>query len=137
MPDDHEDTTMPPQPTATETFPRIPRPRRAVDPSIQYAVGGAVVPEAETLNRLLDERDRAEDRRSGRAAASAVRTVREEAQRRAAVKLRHERHLEVIEVVRAYLVLAIIFGLLVIVVGAGVVGFGIIAGWFDWRPTHV
>lgn len=95
------------------------------------------LPEVATLNQLLDERERARDRKAGRAAASAAHTVREEARRRATAKLRHERHLEVIETVRAYMVLTIIFALLVIVVGAGIVGYGIIAGFFEWRPTRV
>jgi hypothetical protein len=102
-----------------------------------------VTPIADVVNALLDERDRAADtrtwarRRPFRTDRRRVRTVREEAARRAEARLRHERHLEVLETVRAYLVLVIIFCLLVIVVGAGVVGYGIIAGFFDWRPTRV
>lgn len=96
--------------------------------------GGDTRP-VDEINRLFDERERAEDRRSGRAAARTAHTVREEAQRRASAKLRHERHLERLETVRAYLTLAIFFVLLVIVTGAGAVGFGIIAGWFTWQPT--
>lgn len=90
---------------------------------------------AEKINYLLDERERADDRRSGRAAAKTGRTVREEAQRRAMAKMRHERHMENVETIRAYVTLAIFFCLLVIVVGAGVVGYGIIGGWFTWQPV--
>lgn len=88
------------------------------------------------INRLFDERERAEDRRNGRVAAQAARTLREEAARRAAAKLRHERHLEVVETIRAYLVLTIVFCLLLIVISAGFVGWGILAGWFTWQLSR-
>lgn len=66
-----------------------------------------------------------------------ARTVREEAARRAGQRLRHERHMEILESARGYLQVAILLGLLVLVVLAGVVAFGIMAGWFAWMPTHV
>lgn len=150
---------MPPQPAAvtdaTETFPRVRRDatrldvRQVVDfgeptqqvnvspigthtPARGYAPGGPV----DKINQLMDERERAADRRNGRAAARAAHTVREEAARRAATKLKHERHLEVVETIRAYVTLAIFIVLLTIVIGAGVVGYGIIAGFFEWAPVR-
>ena len=206
----HEDTTMPPQPTPTEVFPRVratanpanptnpgvdeatrldvrslvevpdptvvtnagtgTRDRRrdplpvVVSPPRAHTVGAASetppggfrpvpvpvpvpggLPTA-TINELLDARDRDRDRDRGAGRPGTVKrsfrrerkplSVREQAAQRAASKLRHERHLEVVEAVRAYLVLAIIFALLVIVVGAGIVGYGIVGGWYEWAPVR-
>lgn len=89
---------------------------------------------AALINRLMNERDERAARRAGR---PPVRSVREVALRRAEERARHERHLERIEAARAYMMLAILFGLLVIVVGAGVVGWGILDGWFAWQPVRV
>jgi hypothetical protein len=135
-------------PDPTEVVTTTPPPR--VSPIGAHTRGASatvppapVTPVADTVNAILDERDRAANartrvrRRPFRTDRRKVRTVREEAARRAEARLRHERHLEVVETVRAYLVLIIIFCLLVIVVGAGIVGYGIIAGFFDWRPTRV
>lgn len=84
------------------------------------------------INAALDERDEREHRRAGR---PPVRSLREVALQRAEGKARHERHLEALETVRAYLVLLIVFCLLLIVVGAAVVGWGILDGWFAWQPV--
>lgn len=97
---------------------------------------------AAVLDALLDDRDRiradaaridADTRRVWKGRSRKVRTVREEAARRAAEKLRHERTLERIETAQAGVKLAIMFCLLVIVVGAGVVCWGILDGWFAWE----
>lgn len=150
---DDEDTTTVPDTTVTAPFPRVRRDTTRLDPHAMYDVPdptrvtpappvspigthtGGTRP-AEVINRMLDERERAQDRRDGRTAAHAARTLREEAQRRAVAKLRHERHLEFVEKVRAYVTLAILVALLTLVVGAGVIGFGILDGWFAWAPTR-
>lgn len=140
---------MPPQPvrpavTDERTRLDIRRVYDVADPTIAvrvspigtHTVGAAAANQprpVDTINRLLDERERAQDRRDGRAAAHTARTVREQAAARAAAKLRHEQHLEHLESVRAWIVTVIFFCLLVIVVGAGIVGWGILDGWFTWQ----
>lgn len=116
----------PPPPTERERWQAAGRPPRW--------------PQTEVIDALLDDRDRlAADTRAAstgrrlRVDRRRVRTVREEAAKRAAAKLRHERHLEILEAVRAWLYTLIAFGLLVIVVGAGAVGWGILDGWFTWQ----
>ncbi len=122
------------------------RPQVRVSPIAAHTVGAAAatpphgmpeLPIVATINRILDERDEREHRRAGRPPVRSTRSIREEAAQRAAAKLRHERHLERLETARAYLLLFIIFCLAVIVVGAGVVGFGILAGWYEWVPKRV
>jgi hypothetical protein len=103
-----------------------------------------IPPAVSTLNALLDDRDRiAADTRAAwtgrplfRTDRRKVRTVREAAARRAEARLRHERTLEWLETARSATVLAILVGLLLLVVGAGVVGFGILDGWFAWKPSR-
>jgi hypothetical protein len=105
----------------------------------------ADTPAVQTLNALLDDRDRiAADTRTAwagrrlfRTDRRKVRTVREEAARRAAAKLRHERTMEHLETARAIVLFAILVALFIIVVGAGYIGFGILVGWYEWSPTRV
>lgn len=64
--------------------------------------------------------------------AEARRKVAEAEERR---RFRHARHLDVLEILRAWLKVAILFGLLVLVVGAGVVAFLILSGHWAWMPS--
>jgi hypothetical protein len=102
--------------------------------------GGAV-----TLLKMLDEQDRVGrfDRtdRAGRRRFGVRprpnRSVREIAQRRAAARLRHERHLETLETVRAYLAVLCLIAVFLLITVMAIVAFGILAGWWTWGPTNV
>lgn len=89
----------------------------------------------EVINHILDERETPKARRRARRVRTAP-TLREVAERRELEKLRRERHLEHLEVARAWMTLAILIGLFLLVVGAGVVGYGILSGWFEWVPRR-
>lgn len=156
---------MPPQPTETfprvrpqpDEATRLDVHRLDVaDPTVQVSPIGAhtrgsaatIGPDdarrkAAAVNALLDDRDRlaadrvriAADTRRAWRGRPAVRSVREQAAHRAAQKLRHEQHLEALETVRAWIWTLTALGLLVIVIGAAVVGWSILAGWYVWQPV--
>lgn len=65
-------------------------------------------------------------------AAARQRAADREAHRRHA----HQRHMDVVETVRAYLGVICLVGLTAFVLGAAVLAFGMLAGWFVWMPVH-
>jgi len=65
-------------------------------------------------------------------AAARQRAADAEARRRHA----HQRHMDVLEAIRAYLGILCLFGLAGFVLAAAVLAFGIMAGWFAWMPVH-
>lgn len=101
-------------------------------------------PAVETLNALLDDQARiaADTRRAWtnrplfRTDRHKARTVREEAARRARQKLRHERHMEMMEVVRTYLAAGCLLVLFLLVVGMAWIAVNIALGAYTWGPTH-
>jgi len=66
------------------------------------------------------------------AAEARVRIAEREQQR----KLRHARHLDTLEVARAYLGVTVLVALLVLVGAMAFVAFGILSGWYTWSPVH-
>ena len=66
------------------------------------------------------------------AAEARVRVAEREQQR----KLRHARHVDALEVVRAYLGVTVLIALLVLVGAMAVIAFGILSGWYTWSPVH-
>ncbi len=106
--------------------------------------GMPVPPAVDTLNQILDDRDRIEaDTRKAwtgrpvfRVRRGKARTVREVAARRAAQKLRHERHLEILETVRAYVGLFALIAVALLIVGMAAVSFMIMSGQMTWQPSR-
>lgn len=122
---------------------RTGRPPRVSAPGTHTVGAPAAV---DRLNLILDQRDIAEDalRAAGRTRAGIFRrrrtkalTLRQHADRRTLGKLRHERHMEVLETVKAYLAVVCLVVLFLLVVAMAAVAFGILAGWMTWAPTRV
>lgn len=106
---------------------------------------GTVRAAADRLNRALDAREAqaAADRVTPGTASRAWRrqrnrkvSLRDAAARRAAARMRHERHMEVVETLRAYLGVACLVALLALVGAMAYLAFGILAGWYTWMPVR-
>lgn len=118
------------------------RPLRVSPPGAHTGGTGAVV---DRLNLALDAREaqQAVDRVTPGTASKAWRrtrdrkvSLRDAAARRAAARLRHERHMEVLETLRAYLGIVCLAVLLALVGAMASVAFGILAGWYTWAPVR-
>lgn len=164
--DHHEDTGTVPDISVTAHHPRVRTPsgdRTRLDPHGLYDIAEPTrltppprvsapgthtvgAPAAvDQLNLILDRRDTEERlRTAGRTRARVFRrrrakalTLREAAEQRAVARLRHERHMEHLETVKAYIGVACMIGLLLLVIAMGVVAFMILSGQMTWAPTRV
>lgn len=141
--------------------PRLARPERLMHSGADVRPAGVPFPaeqgetQLDLVNRILDE----QQRQGAVLAAEHTNTVERLFRRRrtprvpltvkdlAAVRLartermaqhrdRHERHMNLLEAVRAYLGIACLIGVFLLVVGMGIVAFGVLVGWYTWAPVH-
>lgn len=133
----------------TERFPQVPartRPQPTVNAPRTPSPSGGTEAAATIINRVLDEQERLNAGNQARLAELATqrqrRTVRQLAADRVARheaeerrQLRHQQHLDTVEMVKSYVGLACLAAVFVILLIAVYYTYGIGAGWYRWAPV--